>query len=442
VDPRSDVYSLGCVIYELLTGQPPFTGDTALAIAYQHVREDPKPPSSINKKLSPDIDAVVLKSMSKNPANRYQSAAEMREDLLKIIDGERPSAPRVMSEADRNSLLHSGEITGPSERVPRAHGKPVSTARPRPRSVFAALALAVVAAIVGTYLALRPGGIMPTYVRIPTVAGQSEQQATDALHKAGLKTIAINKQENSQVKAGIVIDTSPQEGTSVDPSLQVFLNVSAGLGQVSVPDLTNLTQGDAISALQQVGLDADTSGTTREFSDTIPKDRVIRTDPENKTKVDRGKKIRLVLSNGKKQIQVPNVVGMQIDDARKAIAEEGLIVGDTVDEDSTEPQGKVLSTEPPVGATMDRGSSVKAHVSKGNLFVMPDLTGMTADEAKSALNKAGSVGAFTATPTQDVPGSFFGQGGDQTQHGKIFQQSPPAGTTFNKLSTVTAETYK
>jgi serine/threonine-protein kinase len=108
VDARSDVYAAGCVLFELLTGEPPFTGDSPVAVAYQHVREDPKPPSSLNPRVNPALDAIVLKAMAKNPANRYQSAAEMRGDLVRVLSGQRPAAPQVMTEADRTSIMGQG----------------------------------------------------------------------------------------------------------------------------------------------------------------------------------------------------------------------------------------------------------------------------------------------------------------------------------------------
>src|SRR4029450_794584 len=105
VDPRSDVYSMGCMLYELVTGAPPFTGDSPVAVAYQHVREDPRLPSSIAREIPPELDAIVLKSMSKNPANRYQSAAEMRNDLLRALAGQRVEATPVMGDAEKTTIL-------------------------------------------------------------------------------------------------------------------------------------------------------------------------------------------------------------------------------------------------------------------------------------------------------------------------------------------------
>ena len=122
VDARSDVYSLGCVLYEILTGEPPFTGDSPVSVAYQHVREDPIPPSERHEGISPDLDAVVLKALAKNPENRYQTAAEMRADLVRVHNGEPPEAPKVLTGAERNSMFTStANVGGPRTEIGRAH---------------------------------------------------------------------------------------------------------------------------------------------------------------------------------------------------------------------------------------------------------------------------------------------------------------------------------
>ena len=130
VDARSDVYAAGCVLFELLTGEPPFTGDTPVAVAYQHVREDPRSPSEVNSAVTPALDAIVLKALSKNPANRYQSAAEMRADLVRVRSGQQPLAPVVMSEDERTALLNPG--TGQTRRINGAAGRAGATRHAAP----------------------------------------------------------------------------------------------------------------------------------------------------------------------------------------------------------------------------------------------------------------------------------------------------------------------
>ena len=134
VDARSDVYSLGCVLYEILTGEPPFVGDSPVAVAYQHVREDPIPPSQRHPGISPELDAVVLKSLAKNPDNRYQTAAEMRADLIRVHSGEAPDAPKVLTDAERTSLLASTGPDGPDPADRAAAVPPAAVRRARPRA--------------------------------------------------------------------------------------------------------------------------------------------------------------------------------------------------------------------------------------------------------------------------------------------------------------------
>src|SRR5919206_3506536 len=152
VDARSDVYAAGCVLFELIAGEPPFTGDSPVAVAYQHVREDPAPPSHQNPDVSPALDAVVLKAMSKNPANRYQSAAEIRSDLVRVLNGQRQLAPVVMTDADRDLMLDSGPtVAMRATRAGRRRAEPVGgpiEERRRGRGL-GVLTTVVVAAIIG-----------------------------------------------------------------------------------------------------------------------------------------------------------------------------------------------------------------------------------------------------------------------------------------------------
>ena len=130
VDARCDVYAAGCVLYELLTGEPPFTGDTPVAVAYQHVREDPRSPSEVNPQVPPALDAIVLKALSKNPANRYQTAAEMRADLVRVRSGQQPLAPIVMSEDERTALLNNRPRDGADPADQRRRRRPLRTCPP------------------------------------------------------------------------------------------------------------------------------------------------------------------------------------------------------------------------------------------------------------------------------------------------------------------------
>src|ERR1700730_12000477 len=184
VDARSDVYSLGCVLYEILTGEPPFTGDSPVAVAYQHVREDPVPPSKRHEGISADLDAVVLKALAKNPENRYQTAAEMRADMVRVHNGEAPEAPKVLTDAERTSLM-SGPAR-PQQIPPRvAEASYAGTQRSSRASVtrwliaVAVLAVLIIAVTVG--INVIPGLFKPPQVQVPDVAGQSSANAIATL---------------------------------------------------------------------------------------------------------------------------------------------------------------------------------------------------------------------------------------------------------------------
>src|SRR6476469_3465684 len=196
VDARSDVYAAGCVLFELLTGEPPFTGDSPVAVAYQHVREDPKPPSALNPRVNPALDAVVLKAMSKTPANRYQSAAEMRTDLVRVLSGQRQLAPVIMTDADRDLMLDSGPTVAirpiRPTRTNRRHAEPTAASVEERRSGrgLGILTTVVIIAIVGLLLLLFTDvfGGGPKPVALPNVVGQPVPSAEQSLNAAGFQT--------------------------------------------------------------------------------------------------------------------------------------------------------------------------------------------------------------------------------------------------------------
>ncbi len=284
VDARSDVYSLGCVLYEVLTGDPPFTGDSPVAVAYQHVREDPVPPSQRYAGISAELDAVVLKALAKNPDNRYQTEAEMRADLVRVHNGEPPEAPKVLTSADRASLLvsgHPGELRGPrTDPLPRQQlDFPRNFARNRSagsvgRWLIAVVALAALTVVVT--IAIDAFGGKTRSVQVPDVRGQASADAIAALQNRGFK-IRTQQKPDSAVPPDHVISTDPAANAAVAAGGEVGLSVSTGPEQREVPNVSSLSYAAAVKKLKSAGF----GRFKRVDSPSAPElaDRVVGTDP-------------------------------------------------------------------------------------------------------------------------------------------------------------------
>ncbi|OOK76531.1 serine/threonine-protein kinase pknB [Mycobacterium kansasii] len=256
VDARSDVYSLGCVLYEILTGEPPFTGDSPVAVAYQHVREDPIPPSERHEGISADLDAVVLKALAKNPENRYQTAAEMRADLVRVHNGEPPEAPKVLSGAERRSLLAAtpGHPAGPrTDPLPRQVLDHTDRDRTTP-SVGRWVAVVAVLAVltIAVTIAINTFGGNTRKVQVPDVRGQASADAIAALQNRGFKTRTLQKPD-STIPPDHVIGTDPGANTSVGAGADITINVSTGPEQRELPDVSSLTYAEAVKKLTAAG---------------------------------------------------------------------------------------------------------------------------------------------------------------------------------------------
>ena len=222
VDARSDVYSMGCLLYELVTGAPPFSGDSPVAVAYQHVREDPRLPSSINPEVPPELDAILLKAMSKNPANRYQSAAEMRNDLLRALAGQRVEATPVMGDAEKTTILAAapagyGNGYGQDDRWDDE-----DEAGPAPRrkiiAIVSVLAVLLLGGAIAAAIALSGDKAPPAtaQVNVPALLGLDQAAAEKAITDAGLKVGTVDTAASATVAQGQVISSDPASGASVD----------------------------------------------------------------------------------------------------------------------------------------------------------------------------------------------------------------------------------
>ncbi|MEV0436661.1 Stk1 family PASTA domain-containing Ser/Thr kinase [Nocardia sp. NPDC050413] len=419
VDARSDVYSVGCVLFEILTGQPPFTGDSPVAVAYQHVKEDPPLPSSVNPAVPRELDSVILKAMAKNPANRYQTAAEMRADLIRVLGGQKPSAPMVMNDED---------YAGYDEPAPRRfHDRDDTSEHPAVgppaeqgnRTGLIALGVAAALAVAfGMFWVLIGPGSKPDQVAVPDLSGKTAQQAESELVKAGF-SVAVQQKPDGKVAPGNVIATQPLGGSRIDEGSTVTLQVSTGPAQVAVPRILGMTQAEAEQALNSTGLQMDPN-VQRRASSVADTDRVIGQEPTAGVRIDIEQPIVIVIGSGPEQVRVPDVVGQDI-----SVAEPNLTVSagfkvEVKEVLSPQPKGQVLSTSPAGGSNAEKGSTITVQVSLGDRITVPDLTGLTPTQAQEKLRAQGWTGQLSQTTVITLDGSASG---------KVVGQNPPAGTS-------------
>jgi eukaryotic-like serine/threonine-protein kinase len=360
VDARSDVYSTGCLLYELITGSPPFTGDSVVAVAYQHVREDPVPPTTYDDTLSSDVDAVVLKAMAKNPANRYQSAVEMREDLLRAATGQPVAATPVL-------------LGEPADATPAPHGSVPLTdpgARGRRRqALYALFGLLLAAVVLGAALLVRSlgGSDAPALVPTPSVVGQSQQEAAATLARAGLRVEQPVLQEFSEEPVGTVTGQSPTAQFLVDRGSSVRLTVSKGQEMSVVPDVVGLSQAEATAQLETAKLGV---GKVVTRDGNVAPGQVLEVIPAAGTAEAAGTPVTLVVASGR--VNVPDVRGRTEQAATDLLQKAGFEVR-VVDVASASPVGTVLG-QSPVNTLAERGSTVTLRVARPRPAPAPSAT--------------------------------------------------------------------
>ena len=377
VDARSDLYSTGCLLYELLTGQPPFTGDSAVAIAYQHVREIPKPPSSLAADVPESLDRVVLKALAKTRDDRYQDAAHMRTELLAAERGMAVSAPATDTWQSTTAMPSA---TAPS---PAAPAPPPSAAPPqagpekaaedkRPRRRWWVwLLLIILLILAGTLIGMFASGRFPggkpsptpsptaTAATVPDVSGMSEDDAKTAIEDLGLTFVKGDDVSSDTVDEGLAVSSDPGAGTSAVLGADVTVSFSSGSATVKVPDVTGMTQSEARKEIENANLAW--GDVTAEDSPGTQAGRVIRSSPAADTSVSRGETVSVVVSSGR--TTVPSVVGKTQDEAQEAIKAAGLNYNTTTNDSKTNDQSKsnryeVTAVDPAEGQSIDLGDSV------------------------------------------------------------------------------------
>ncbi|GAA4980791.1 Stk1 family PASTA domain-containing Ser/Thr kinase [Pseudonocardia tropica] len=439
VDARSDVYAAGCVLFELLTGEPPFTGDTPVAVAYQHVREDPRSPSELNPSVPPALDAVVLKALSKNPANRYQSAAEMRADLVRVRNGEPVHAPLVMSEHERTHMMaHDGATQAMATRRLDAGGPPTGRhtmpphhpdyadgeGRGGPRKALLWVAALAVIGLLGFVSFQLFSSSGPDQVSVPDVLGQSPDQARQTITQAGL-LFSQQDQPSDVAQVGKVVRTDPGGGNQVAENSRVTVYVGSGPAQVTVPSVEGLSPDEAEAKLREAGLQVG-GRTDRDTSDSSQVGKVITSDPGPGQQVSGDTSVSLVVGRKQQTVAVPDVAGQSADAARATLQNAGFRSISTTEVDSSGSAGQAVGTNPSAGTRVTPDQTITIQISRGNQNQVPNVVGQPVDSAISTLQEAGLSPSIRQVDVSD-----------SSQNGIVLQQSPSGGSEASSGQTVT-----
>jgi beta-lactam-binding protein with PASTA domain len=365
VDSRSDVYSAGCLLYELLTGRPPFVGDSPVAVAYQHVREQAAPPSDHDTDLPPELDAIVMKALAKRLEDRYQSAAAMRGDIERYLAG-RPVHATVPP-APLTTVLPavSPPTTDTTQGQPPVPPDEEDEGRRRTGLVIA-LGLLVIALIaLAAYLLPRMFETAPEQVQVPNLIGLTEQRARAEIGDAGLRVGRVDFQADPEVARDRVVTQDPNRDQFVQPDTQVDLVVSTGKPLVTVPSVVGQNRADARATLESANLQV---ALERRDSDA-PARQVVETDPPAGTSVPEGSRVTVFYSDGPER--VPDVRGLTRAEAEAAVREAGFEPKVLEQDNTTEPRGTVIDQSPSAGDPAAEGATVTIVVSS---FVEPTET--------------------------------------------------------------------
>ena len=378
VDPRSDLYSLGCVLYEMLAARPPFAGDSPVAVAYKHVQEQPVAPSRINPNVPPALEAIDLKLLEKDPAQRYASAEDLRSDLRRFLEGQPVLAAGAIggaaagvvigaglagaAPADATTMVPatSGAGGGAGFGGPPTTGGNYSTPPEKNRTglyvgltIGALVLIGLILFFVGSSM-----GKSTEQVAVPDVTTKSQTDATNTLQTAGFK-VSVKNVANDTIPANQVFEQTPKGNTNADKGSTVEITVSSGIGDATVPDVVGRTQAAAESLLKTNNFIPEVKEAA---SDTVAKGTVISQSPSANAKATKNSVVTITVSTGAGDVSIPNVVGLNAASASNQLGQAGFTVTTKTQASATVPAGNVISTNPTAGTKAAKGSSVEITV--------------------------------------------------------------------------------
>ena len=456
VDERSDLYSTGVVLFELLTGRPPFKGDSAVAVAYQHVEQIPPTPSSILSDIPDSLDRVVLKALAKNRDDRYRSAAEMLSDLQRVARGMDVGAPPADSWA--TEVLPSAGLVGARAAVPAATStvsapaagvsststslpavnsdgdaaSKAAAARKRRTAIIMTLVVIALLLIGGSVWALSRSAATPEAVSVPNVVGLSQADAKSQIEAAGLEwELNPEKVASDTVDKDAVASTDPAGGAQAEKGSTVRVTISSGPDSVTLPDnLVGMSPDEARQAVEALGLKWEVNS-SKVASDTVAEGKVAQTNPSPGSKVKAGQTITAYLSSGSDQVEVPDLVGMSQDQARSALKAVGLELGNVTTVDSDKDKDRIVSQDPETGSKVKKGTTIAVSISTGKAaqVEIPTVVGISREDAEAQLKALG----LTVT-VEEVSGS--------QPSGQVTAVEPGEGSKVDKNSTVKLKVSK
>ncbi|MFG2606712.1 Stk1 family PASTA domain-containing Ser/Thr kinase [Streptomyces sp. NPDC048514] len=424
VDARSDLYSTGCLLYELLTVRPPFVGDSPVAVAYQHVREEPQAPSVFDPEITPEMDAIVLKALVKDPNYRYQSADEMRADIEACLDGQPVAATAAMGavgyggypDDQATTALRSDAGAGATSMLPPMNpddggygydDRPDRRRQQQKKSSTSTILLVVagILVLVGAVLiskwAFSGGNAGDGKVTVPTFIGQPQKTAEKMADNVDLK-VSITKEACADQPAGRVCRQDRDAGTKVDKNSTVGLVISKGAPKIAVPDVRGAQFAQAEAQLKEKGFVVEKR---TKVSPQTP-DVVLSQDPEGGTSRQKGSTITLTVAKAEEKVTVPNdLVGKSCDEAKAELQGLGLVptCNDTATANPDD-DGKVLSTNPQAGQQVSKNTPVAVNVGKVQQPTqtdVPNVQGQTLKDAKQILQGKGFNNIQVSGPGDD-----------------------------------------
>nr|WSW68120.1 Stk1 family PASTA domain-containing Ser/Thr kinase [Streptomyces sp. NBC_00995] len=414
VDARSDLYSTGCLLYELLAVRPPFVGDSPVAVAYQHVREEPQPPSNFDPEITPEMDAIVLKALTKDPDYRYQSADEMRADIEACLDGQPVAAAAAMGAAGYGYGGYDNDQPTTALRAADPNGAPTSMLPPvnpddggygyddRPDRrrqkkgntstillVIAGILVLIGAILIGKSVFGGDGDSGDGTFGAPNMVGSTIQEAklladnTNTILKQG------PKEECEQQPAGKICRQTPEKGAQVEENDTITVFVSSGAPKVEVPDVTEKSEESARKSLEEKGFTVTVNSV--ESSDADP-GTVLDQTPKGNSKAEKNSEVKLSVAT-EKLITVPSVTGRTWDQAVAQLTQLGFTNIGKSEVDNEKPAGEVVEQNPAANEKVGKGTSIILKVSKGPTqpptVAVPEVRTKKVAEAKQLLAQAG-----------------------------------------------------